>query len=179
MPEFSNHVEQAKRNLNFLEQINKSIPNNWDWQVTVGFYAGVHLINGHIAKKENKHYQSHERVDQAINLYSACPAKLPQDIYLAYQKLQNLSKRARYLCHDDPAQKGKTQKFTYLTSETHFVKSLMQLEKIITYFEKEYDETLPSIELNCGALQSLQLSHFKYFSLSIVEPSQITVAANS
>lgn len=103
MATFDEHIQQAKRNLSFLHKVNTGIGQCWDWQVTISFYTAVHLVNAHIASRSNHHYRSHELVNNAINPYSLTSlSKLPEEEYLAYIKLQNLSRRARYLCHDDP-----------------------------------------------------------------------------
>jgi uncharacterized protein (UPF0332 family) len=97
MPEFDDHVLQAKRNLSFLQKINDQIEDCFDWQVTVCYYAALHLINAHTAKF-GLQYRKHVDVIDAINpMHRLSPTKLPEDEYVAYIALQSLSRRARYL----------------------------------------------------------------------------------
>jgi hypothetical protein len=102
VPTFEEHLAQAKRNLDYLQKSNELIPDRWDWQVTVCFYVGVHLVNAHVFQKTGQHYRSHEQVNMALNPATLSLAKLSESDYLAYKKLQGLARRARYLCHDDP-----------------------------------------------------------------------------
>ena len=51
MASFQEHIAQANRNLDFLEQANQSLNTFWDWQVTAAFYVCVHLVNAHLAQK--------------------------------------------------------------------------------------------------------------------------------
>jgi len=115
MANYNAHITQAKKNLYFLNSITDT--NNFEWQVTVCFYVAVHLINAHLAKQVNQHYRSHGQVDLAINSRNPMsPARLTDDLYLAYNKLFNLSRRARYLIHDD---KENTDTKEFLTYSIH------------------------------------------------------------
>jgi hypothetical protein len=156
---FEEHIKQAKSNLGFLEKVNNQINSNWDWQVTISFYVAVHLINAHIAKKANQHYRSHELVNSAINPYKQTSiTKLSEDLYTSYIKLQNLSRRARYLCHDNPRNKDSN---AFLTYEKHFSKSITHLDNLINFISDEYKTTINPVNLNSIELQKKALSHFK------------------
>ena len=97
MAKAEQHFGQAKSNLEFLEGINKALPTKLDWQVTVCFYITLHIINAHIPTV-GVHYKSHRDVFNAISpKATASPSKLPDLVFLAYQKLFELSRRARYL----------------------------------------------------------------------------------
>lgn len=93
MASFDSHILQAKNNLDFLLAINLINNINWDWQVTIAYYVGVHIVNAHIIGTSNMHYRAHHEVKN--ELYN--DAEIPEDIYLAYAKLEGLSRRARYL----------------------------------------------------------------------------------
>jgi len=155
MPFYSEHLAQAKSNLKFLEEINN---NNffWDWKVTVCFYSALHLINAHINKKTGLSYKSHEDVSNAINPNNMLsPCKLQTDDYVAYISLQNLSRRSRYLLNE----KNKKNNDACLTSEKHYIKALNNLQKIIDYFEQEYNEHIDKINIFCPNFKS-SFSHF-------------------
>lgn len=160
MASFEQHINQSKANFTFLQEVNSSINAQWDWQVTISFYAAVHLINAHIVSKSNQHYRSHEQVNNAISPFthiSLC--KLPQDIYVAYMKLQNLSRRSRYLCSDNP------QEFdvrAYHTSEKHFAKAVRELNRLIEYFDKEYNLDFKPITINCPKIKEDKLKYFSH-----------------
>ncbi len=139
MASFKEHIEQAKKNLNFLESVNYSYPigESDDWQVTILFYGAVHLINAHIAQTCNLHYNSHKKVEQAISPFNPLsPASLPEDVYLAYKLLRNLSRRSRYLCKDSdsPLEEAKA----YLTFDKHVAKAIKHMDVIIDYMVAKY-----------------------------------------
>lgn len=147
MASFTNHTDQAKRNLSFLVAINRNHSEYWDWQVTVTFYVNVHVINAHLAQAADLHYRTHEDVKNAINPFNTTSlVKIPEEIYLAYAKLEGLSRRSRYLCHDDP--KNKEQGY-YLTYDKHFAKAIKQLDKILHYFGQRYSIDFGSPQVAC------------------------------
>ena len=156
MASFESHVLQAKKNLNFIGLITNT--NNYEWQVTVCFYVAVHLINAHIAKLANLHYRTHNQVEEAINPFSNLSiTKLPEDQFKAYAKLQNLSRRARYLIHDDLNNLDSREFFTY---SVHFAKSIKNLDIILTYFENTYGEKFDSITVKCIDLKGKFSSNY-------------------
>lgn len=139
--------------------INTRVASQWDWQVTVSFYTAVHLVNAHIATKVNQHYRSHELVNNAINPFNQVSAtKFSEELYTSYMKLQNLSRRARYLCHDDP--KNREEK-AFLTYDKHFSKSVFHLEKLINFISTEYSVVFDPINIVCPELRNKGLKYFK------------------
>ena len=137
MASFDDHISQAKGNLTFLTGVNLNFNSNWDWQVTICFYVAVHLMNGHLAKKANLHYRTHNDVKNGINPHNPTAVyKVPEDIYLAYCKLEGLSRRARYLCHEEAT--AGTEGQTHVTHDKHFAKAVKNLDKILVYFKDQY-----------------------------------------
>lgn len=162
MASFSEHLDKAKSNLTFLEHVCKHEPCYWDWKVTISFYSAVHFINAHIAQNTGLHYRSHEQVIAAINpneTLSIC--KLPEDKYLAYVKLRNLSRRSRYLVSDKETNKEEKAFFTF---DKHFAKAIRQLDILISYFKKEYNQDFQNIEVSCIELKQSELKN-----ISVVE----------
>lgn len=153
MATFDNHADQAKRNLAFLVGINASHTSNWDWQVTVCYYVAVHLVNAHLARQANLHYRTHDDVKNAINPYRPNVYPVPTDVYLAYLKLEGLSRRSRYLCHDNPAQGSATAEIGHMTYDKHFAKAIKQLDKILKHFNETY-----SIDFGSPSVYCLELS---------------------
>ncbi|MBN8823366.1 MULTISPECIES: hypothetical protein [unclassified Spirosoma] len=154
------HIAQANRNLDFLEQANQSLNPFWDWQVTAAFYVGVHLINAHLAQKSGLSFRSHQQVDEAINPFNQLSlTKLSETNYLAYDKLQGLARRARYLCNEDRANKVASAHFTY---DKHFARAIRNMDILISFIEKEYNVTLKRIAVKCielkkGSLQNIAI----------------------
>lgn len=160
MASFDEHISQAKENLIFLHSVNNKIPSHWDWQVTVSFYTAVHLINAHIAQKSNQHYRSHELVNNSINPYNPTSiTRLSEELYTSYMKLQNLSRRARYLCHDDKKNRDVKAYFTY---DKHFAKAITHLDKLLSFVAKEYDINFDKSELECLDMKN---GAFNYFTI--------------
>ena len=166
MADFQAHINQAKRNLSVLHQVNQNTANNsWDWQVTIAYYVAVHLMNAHIAKKGNLHYKTHEKVKIALfDERSTC--KIPDDIYTAYVKLENLSRRARYLCHED--RKGDNE-HAFFTYDKHLKKALVQLNGLMLFFEKEHHVQFDKIDIDCIEIKGLSLLYFPY-KLKVSQP---------
>ena len=157
MPSYSEHLSQAKSNLKFLEKINKDNLSFWDWKVTVCFYSALHLINAHINRKTGLSYESYEDVANAINPFQILPlSRLSESEYTAYITLQNLSRRSRYLLNET----NKRDDTACLTTERHYVKALKNLQTIISYFEIEYQESIPAINVYCP-VHAESFTHFR------------------
>lgn len=157
MASFQEHIAQANRNLDFLEQANQSIASFWDWQVTAAFYVGVHLINAHLAQKSGLSFRSHQQVDEAINPFNQLSLTRLSDVdYLAYDKLQGLARRARYLCNEERTNKATTVHFTY---DKHFARAVRNLDILISFVEKEYNVKLKRITVTCIELKKASLQN--------------------
>ncbi|WP_148660839.1 hypothetical protein [Marinilabilia salmonicolor] len=130
----------------------------WDWKVTICFYVAVHLVNSHLAKTINAHYRSHIDVNQAINPYNELsPSKVPENIYLAYKKLQGLSRRSRYLVHDNPQNHDSRE---FLTYDKHYAKAVKNLDKLIQYIKVSYGISFAPCSTSCVELEKTELLHF-------------------
>ncbi len=161
MASYESHIEQAKKNLAFLIDINSSDSIHWDWQVTVCYYVAVHIANAHLAKVANLHYRTHEHVKNALSPNPLSIAKLPQEIYLSYAKLEGLSRRSRYLCHDDPENKSDVGFFTH---DRHFSKAIKNLDKFLSHFATLYGISFGKLVIKCADLN--KNSPLSIFSLS-------------
>lgn len=159
MATFEEHIAQARRNLDFLEQINLRCNNHWDWQVTACFYVAVHLANAHIAQKSNMHYRSHSDVKNALNPENSLSVmKFQEAEYIAYVKLMNLSRRARYLCHDVPSNLDGSK--AYMTFDVHLKKAVKNLDKLLVFIQSEYNESFNKLDVKCIPLTE-EMNYFK------------------
>jgi hypothetical protein len=140
MAAYRDHLNQVRSNLQFLTIINDNCLNHTDWQVTTCFYVGVHLVNGFLAQESNLHFNSHERVKEAIAPESINVAtRLDEPTYLAYSKLRNLSRRSRYLCNsDNPASDIERAHFIL---EKHYLRAFENLDTLMKFFNKKYGES--------------------------------------
>jgi len=171
MATYSEHLIQAKSNLQFLQLINTNCTNHTDWQVTVCFYIGVHLINGFLAKESNIHFNSHERVKDAISPNSVNhKTKLDENTYLAYTKLRNLSRRSRYLCNSDNPQQD--VEIAHVILEKHFFKAFQHLDSLLVFFYKKYGDAY-----NVTSIESIfrgkvpNCVYFKFSNPAKAEPA--------
>ena len=147
MATFTEHIQQAKRNLAFLQHVNHTIPDSIDWQVTVTFYTALHFINAHLSNS-GLQYRRHTDVKDALNPYSRLSvSKLPEDEYTAYISLQSLSLRARYLASEKDNNLNATAAF--FSRDKHLAKSLRHLETLIVFFADKYGIDLNAIKLKC------------------------------
>jgi len=149
MPSYTAHISQVNKNLSFLASINH-FNSNWDWQVTVCFYSALHMVNAHLDKSIKKHYKSHQQTESVLNPYNKLsPAKLDEEIYTAYISLKNLSKRSRYLCHED---NGDSER-DYPTYEKHLSKAIKKLDLLLSHFNKKYNINHPPYSIKCTFLK--------------------------
>jgi hypothetical protein len=147
MAQFADHIRQVERNLKFLESINSTTKDCYDWQVTVCFYTSLHLVNAHLSK-HNMQFRTHNDVNFALNFTrELSPAKMPEDEYIAYTSLQTLSRRSRYLVNEKDSQIGSPQAF--FTYEKHVAKAIRHLDCLLSYFKKLYSIELSNINISC------------------------------
>ena len=162
MAKFDEHVKQATSNLSLLHHTNKSKNDAWDWQVTMCFYTAVHLVNAHIAHKQDLHYRSHKQVKHALNPAKSIPigTELTEELYKSYVKLQNLSRRSRYLCLD--SEDVPESDVAYLTFDKHLAKAIYHLDRLMDFINKEYSVKFHSMNIDCKEMEKKTYSHFKY-----------------
>jgi hypothetical protein len=138
MPNFSDHNLQANKNIDFLNYLISNCAEYYDWKVTVAFYTSVHIVNAHLAYVVDQHYQRHGDVENALNYANnMSPARISENTYIAYKRLHNLSRRSRYLIHEDA--KNRQEERCHFISENHFKKAINRLTEIIEYFNKTYN----------------------------------------
>lgn len=158
MANFEEHLAQAKRNLAFLGKINKQCNDHWDWQVTSCFYVVVHLANAHLARVANLHYRTHQQVEFALNpLVPTSISKIDEREFKAYKKLNNLSRRSRYLCHDSETNMSIDANFTY---DVHFYKALKNLDIFLDFFSTKYSVEFDKLGISCLLLSQNETNYF-------------------
>ncbi|WP_421813528.1 hypothetical protein [Flagellimonas sp.] len=163
MAKFEEYIAQAKSNITFLDEVDNSIPNYWDWKVTTAFYIGVHLVNAHLKHTLGYTYRTHKEVENAINFANPTSlGKVTEDVYVAYSIISKLSRRSRYIIHEkDP----KTD-VVCLTYDRHFKKSLIHLNTLLEFVSNEYKVEFEPIHIDCIELQKVNLKYFKYKKLA-------------
>lgn len=151
MPQYNQHIQQAKQNMLFLEYVNSNGNAFYDWQVTTCFYVAVHLVNAHLSL-HHMQYRKHVDVKDALNPLSkkSSATALPNNEYLAYTKLQSLSRRSRYLVNEKDGNLATDTAF--LTFEVHLSKALKHLNTLLFYFSDKYNFEVDKININCAGV---------------------------
>lgn len=158
MAKFEDHISQAKRNLSFLESINQKVQDSFDWQVTVCFYTSLHLVNAHLSQYDLQ-YRKHKDVNFALNFENrTSPARLPEDEYLAYNALQSLSRRSRYLVNEKDNKLGTDQAF--LIYEKHIARAFRHLDKLLIHFSARYSLDFKPVKITCSEIKKNELKFF-------------------
>ncbi len=104
------------------------------------------------------HYRKHEEVNSAINPYAVLsPCKLPENVYLAYMKLQGLSRRARYLINEDYTNKSTSAHFTY---DKHLSKALKHLDTLLKYLAVSYKIEFEAFKIKCIEFKGNDTEYF-------------------
>jgi hypothetical protein len=155
LPTFDQHLNQANKNIKHLELINKLESNCIDWQITVCFYTGLHIVNCHLCGFGIE-YNTHTNTLSAINFTNPTSlTKVSEDCYTSYRALQNLSRKSRYLI--DPSSKS----FGLVYSK-HLAKAMRHLEVVIKYFSTLYSQKIKieKIKVKCDELNNKELDYF-------------------
>lgn len=160
MPQYQEHINQAKSNLAFLEAINVDKHSHLDWKVTVCYYVAVHLINAHLAIHKMQ-FRTHVNVKAAISPKDpesiAAGSALGQAEYVAYVGLQMLSRRSRYLVNEKDNQLA-SQK-AQITYDVHYSKALRHLNVLITYFNTHHNTQINPISIVCNGIKHGELQY--------------------
>ena len=156
MAKFDEHIEQAERNLHFLESINGKVQNCFDWQVTVCFYTALHVVNAHLSKY-NLQYRKHRDVNFALNFENkTSPAKLPEEEYVSYMALQSLSRRSRYLVNDQHLREDRA----FFTYDKHLANAIRHLDLLLIYFSARYETRFPKLSIICNDVKAGETKFF-------------------
>lgn len=106
-------------------------------------------------------YRKHVDVKDALNPKSDHSVKkgsaLPENEYLAYTKLQSLSRRSRYLVNEKDNNLASDK--AALTYDIHLQRSLRHLNTLIRYFQKSYGISLSKIDIKCNGINSGELCY--------------------
>jgi len=159
MANFTDHIAQAQKNLQFLQEISGRLTTQyWDWNVTVCYYVAVHLVNSHIASISNQHYRKHEEVAKALNPNIALSlTKVPEKVYLSYCQLQNLSRRSRYLISENLKERNENANLIY---DRHFKRSLVYLDTLMEYITTIHHQNFNKVSVICIEAKNIGLKHF-------------------
>jgi len=108
-------------------------------------------------------YRKHVDVKDAINPKNQKSvtngSALADNEYLAYTKLQSLSRRSRYLVNEkDNNLKSNTASLTY---EIHLSRSLKHLHTLILFFKRKYNLDYPNISIECEGIKKGDLCFCK------------------
>ncbi|MDR6805584.1 hypothetical protein J2Y45_002107 [Dyadobacter sp. BE34] len=133
-----------------------------DWQVTTCFYAALHLMNGHLSSFGVFH-ATHVQMDNALNPYIlTSPTKLPEDAYVAYRSLSDLSRRSRYLVQVTGGKVIESDRPALIHS-VHLARAIRHLDTVIGFYCKAHNAKFDSIKVRCVDLKSSE--NFNYFAI--------------
>lgn len=91
MPNEADHLRKARANEAFVTTLDLDAAPGAEWAIVGLFYAGVHLVEAHLASKLSCHSKTHSERSKAMSLDS----KLKR-CYPAYAHLETLSRDCRY-----------------------------------------------------------------------------------
>ncbi len=162
MANFSDHVSQAKKNIEVLKGLNKDSQFEHEWQITVAYYVALHLLHAFIADKSDLHPTNHNYLKGMIEPGTTFSnTELEDNVYSSYAHLEILSRKSRYLC----VGKANPEKAVYATNKD-FQRSIQYLDKVICFFEGVCNETIESIDFEI--CESKYTKELKKFSVTFV-----------
>ena len=93
MPSKAKHNQQYLRNKQMSSIPELLIDENYDWKVTMLFYAGMHCLEANFAD-DNIHTSTHESRKKYLYAHRSKYGKIID----CYENLEMLSRNARYKC---------------------------------------------------------------------------------
>jgi hypothetical protein len=94
------HQQQAQHNLTFLDQSPDKVVYA-DWAVTTCFYVAVHYVDAWLSVAGGNHPSNHAERQMLANRCGndrRCRTRGFPAMWRAYRELEDLSRKARYLC---------------------------------------------------------------------------------
>lgn len=91
MPPSDQHINKARKNLQFTNFVLKGQSGYVDWVITAYFYAAVHLVEAYFDLSSNRHYGTHVKRREAISRDSQISG-----LFTIYRQLETYSRTARY-----------------------------------------------------------------------------------
>jgi hypothetical protein len=67
VPSKEQHVNKAKQNEKFCDDLDGSSQASINWKLVVLFYAGLHYVEAYLAKSMNQHTKSHTTRDNCVS----------------------------------------------------------------------------------------------------------------
>lgn len=158
MANFTQHLDHSLSNIQHLSCVNDNVPTEFRWQVTLCHYVALHLMHAFLSDKSNLHPENHNQLKDQINPSGRFKAtRIDSNIYVAYESLENESRKARYSSEVSITVK-------------HLANSLTYLDSIIDFFKKQYPGVLfPEINIICD--DTKRCSNLKH--IKIVEKVEI------
>ena len=99
MPSQTEHLAQARRNLEILEQFSFTTCACLDWLVVLAFYTALHWVDAFLATL-GRHPKNHFERNRDVSNYL-------RDIYAHYTHLYNVSREVRYFAIPYPRRRAR------------------------------------------------------------------------
>lgn len=168
MAGFTDHITEAKKNLKVLKVLNSAKEIDYHWQITLSYYSALHFINAFLSDVSNVHPGNHQLLKDYIEPNSrSTMTRLSCDLYSAYNHLEIISRKARYLCDNN----GKSCERGFFPNEKDFHRAIKYLDQTIDYIVAKYSISIDTIELVTN--ESKYTKNLKY--ISIILPDLIDV----
>lgn len=159
MASYEEHFSRAISDLQTLKSCNhnKHIPSHW--QVTMAYYIAVQLVDAHFAKS-NYHPENHDKRKLNFSPYCLTVSHRADDItYADYVFLENLSRRARYMCNDNGTPSPEK---AVPTRDKQLTKAFRLLDTIMKFMTTKHGVVFPIIDIHSTDFTNINtLKHFK------------------
>ncbi len=141
MPKPSLHSiykDQAEKNLRILEDVSREIRSCTEWQITIAFYAALHLVKSHLAHC-GFDCGDHTQLFGYLSGEDEKSTAIEPTLFDHYQALYKMSRRARYLFPKggNPAPNS-SNTAPIFTDQDLFV-ALGYLSEVMAFYAKNYE----------------------------------------
>lgn len=141
MPSYTEHIDKARRNIDFFHSINSGGKQSFDWQIIVLYYISVHLVDAHL-DRYSIHPTTHTERKEHLSFDGTRTSRIT--VQAAWDEYLFLEMQSRKFRYDQ-----------YRGNPKQLKKSCNSLEVIIRYFDNLYTLNLPVLNVCCEPAHTL------------------------
>ena len=154
--------EQARKNLRILSSLCEHVSNSTDWQITLAFYASLHLLKAHLAKNGAR-VHNHKDLKLAISNTDSVLAKslvVPEAVRTAHTYLYKHARISRYLFEDggDPDVEVAPPTF----ADNDIIEAIRRLNIVLEFYKAKYGASFTKTVIKLQAVKQPSLTHFDF-----------------
>jgi hypothetical protein len=167
---------QAEKNLRILEDISREIRSCTEWQITICFYAALHLVKAHLAHC-GFDCGDHTQLFGYLSGEDEKSTEVDSTLFDHYQALYKMSRRARYLFPKGGNPASNSSNVAPVFTDQDLFVALGYLSEVMEFSSSKYGDKFRDYEIcTTIAVPDKLIPHFQF---KVAPPGKPTIPASS